>query len=371
MPEELTLIVYCAIAVYSITEFENTIKGVLLDMIMLIINMGIMQTVAMLMLMLIANIVVVDAGVTLACNIIVLFMILMFDRIVGYARVKTYLLEKQWLTKAIVSLSIISMTFGLVSIKRLKSMSDWFFVWVLFFCTLMFGTWYRWIKQKELIREQRADLQVQKLYYSSYEMLLKELRERQHEYKNHIQALQNEKYINTNELVSQQMRQQYYDELRYDDRFSGLLKCKNSIIVGFLFGKIKEAEQKQIYIKYTVEMYSEQYRIPTYIIIEMLGILLDNAIEAVKDNNEQKTISLEIIEEVDEIHIGVKNEIINMTAADFMKLFERNNSTKGSGRGLGLYKIQQYTKKYGWEIIVDFEEQQSKKYIVISLKGKK
>lgn len=81
------------------------------------------------------------------------------------------------------------------------------------------------------------ELHVQKLYYDSYEMLVKEIREKQHDYKNHIQALQNEQYLNADVKISDGIRQQYYQDLAYNARYSGLLKCKNPVIAGFLYGR--------------------------------------------------------------------------------------------------------------------------------------
>mgnify|MGYP005758802641 CR=1 FL=1 len=370
VPATLSFVVYFAIAVYSITEFENSMRGVLVDLILLIINMGIMQGVAMMLILSVVPVVIIDAGISLICNIAVLILMILFDRFIGYSTIKHYVMERNWLSSMMVLLCVISLCIGLISIKNTRTMTTWLFVWIVFFCIIMFSTWYHWIKQKEITKEREADLQVQKRYYDAYDELFNELRVRQHDYKNHLQALQNMSMLDAVDSINQQEQNHYFQEINYADLYSGLLKCENSVVAGFLYGKFKEAESQQIHITYNVEVFSKQFSVSTYIIIETLGILLDNAIEAVCQK-EEKQIWLEFIENEEDVYISIKNEASNLSTSEVMNIFDKDYSTKGTGRGIGLYKIKQYASKYNSKIETYLEEQNGRKYLDISLTCKK
>ena len=309
---------------------------------------------------------VVGINVSVACNIVSLMFTLIFERLVGYSRVKKYVLEKNWLTYLIIIVCIVGIGFGFVGTKIWKRMPTLLFIWIVFFCTILFSTWYRWIKQKEISRERERDLQIHKSYYDSFTKLVEEIRERQHDYKNHIQAVYNLYYINEIDEKIVQERNIYCQELRDFDRYSGLLKCNNTIIAGFLYGKFMEAERMNVEVRFSVGFSREYFSIPLYIIIEVIGIILDNAIEAVLELHE-KVVCFECVEYMDTFKISCKNEVIGMDATDFIMLFEDSKSTKGKDRGIGLRKLKKYSKLYGYTINVEDEKDGDKSYIIITI----
>lgn len=366
LPAIVLFALYFALVIYNIIQFDNSVLGVLVDMTLLLLNMGIIQLSAMLLIIKMFHVSVVDENISAVCNVVLLFFILIFERLVGYSRVKKYVLEKSWLTYLVITVCIVGIVYGLVGTKIWKRMPTLLFVWIVFFCTILFSTWYRWIKQKEISREREHDLQIHKSYYDSFTKLIGDIRERQHDYKNQIQAVYNQYYMDTIDEKFVSERKAYCQEIRNFDRYSGLLKCSNSIIAGFLYGKFTEAERMNVEVKFSVGFSREHFSIPLYIIIEVMGIILDNAIEAVLELSE-KIVYFECMEYMNTFKILCKNEIIGMNATDFILLFEGNKSTKGRDRGIGLRKLKKYSKLYGYTINVDDEKNGDKSYIIITI----
>ena len=125
-------------------------------------------------------------------------------------------------------------------------------------------------------------------------------------------------------------------------------------------------EKNGISVQYEVTVYSQQYSIPLYVIIETLGILLDNALEYVT-NRQNAEIEVMVCESSSNLRIKVKNPIEKISTVEFMSYFELDKSTKGQGRGIGLTKIKQYSEKYEWNIIVGMEDGAENNKIVIEI----
>ena len=92
-------------------------------------------------------------------------------------------------------------------------------------------------------------------------------------------------------------------------------------------------------------------------LIKVLGICLDNAIEA-SEVSEKKNISLEIYKMSNEIRIVICNTY-NSDLVDLNKIENKGYSTKGKGRGNGLYYLSkvissQKTISTEWVIMNDY-----------------
>ena len=109
-----------------------------------------------------------------------------------------------------------------------------------------------------------------------------------------------------------------------------------------LYQKITEIQKKGIDFQMEVMYPVEETGMKPLDLSRALGILLDNAIEAVEQV--QGDISLVISAQVDGVHI-----ILDNTAeqdVDISKIYEDGYSTKGSGRGTGLPSLRKIMEKY-------------------------
>lgn len=141
-----------------------------------------------------------------------------------------------------------------------------------------------------------------------------------------------------------------------------MLSGGSPIIIGFLYSKFMEAERKGCSIEFDVKIDKMICRIPQYKIVEILGILLDNAIEAVAER-ESKGIYVKLYEVENAIYIVVKNDSEVFSRQEFVKFIQPGYSTKGKGRGTGLAKLVDMLKEYDCELNIYFEKNENTRIV--------
>lgn len=100
--------------------------------------------------------------------------------------------------------------------------------------------------------------------------------------------------------------------------------------------------------------------------IEIVGIFLDNAVEAL-NKEKDKSIILEMFTMEQKVEIRVKNVSPYYENDEISKFFQYNYSTKGKNRGIGLAKIKDLQKKYKFDILVEMQEIHNKNWISFSV----
>ena len=121
---------------------------------------------------------------------------------------------------------------------------------------------------------------------------------------------------------------------------------------------------------YDVNLCTGEFKyISVYDFIEILGILIDNARDAIlsnkttqnnreniRDNNDcekKENITIKIAETEKKVIVEVSNPYTYCTEDEIIKMFEKGYSTKGEDRGIGLNKIKEYQDKYKFDILVE------------------
>ena len=222
-----------------------------------------------------------------------------------------------------------------------------FGIWAVLTCILL----YMWQKTKYKMIDQQKELELRDTYDKAFGDLLLSVRKRQHEFDNHINAIYSQHMLagSLEELV--QMQNKYCMEIRQDNRYNKLLSNGSSLISGFLFSKFTAAEQKGCEICYKVSFDRMDCRIPHYQLVEILGILFDNAVEAVAGQPEN-TVNVELMERPESIHIKVSNPSSYVSQKEIHQFLRPEISTKGEGRGLGLARVVDILVEHGCEMRV-------------------
>lgn len=160
---------------------------------------------------------------------------------------------------------------------------------------------------------------------------------------------------NYDELV--QLQREYSNKILKENEDSRILNCINSpILSGFVYSKIDKAREMGIDVTYDVLYKGDDEVISIYVLVEIIGILIDNAIEEIMAKDEvEKKIDFILRDDDQCLKVIVKNETYNLTRNDIPKLFSVDSSSKGEGRGLGLKKIKDYQKQYGYSIVTNLE----------------
>jgi len=130
----------------------------------------------------------------------------------------------------------------------------------------------------------------------------------------------------------------------------------HKVIAGFLYTKMKRAEQLNMELTIERSVSVSAFPCEDYDLIEVLGILIDNAIDACFVGD---TILIRMVQLNDHYELTVSNRAEYMTNEQFMQLFKLGYSTKSThldNRGFGLYNVQQIAKQYGGKIIARNEQ---------------
>lgn len=216
--------------------------------------------------------------------------------------------------------------------------------------------------EKELYVEERTK--------ENFDNLLTAVRIHQHAFKNHLMAIISTHYTYKTYEQLVEAQNQYYKHIQTDNQYTQLLLLADRVIAGYLYGKIQEAEEKGVMVKYGVTTFLDDIDMPAYQVIEMLGILLDNAVEAAKENEEPE-IFVEIVEQDYEYRILVRNPYKYVSYGEIQSWFLLNKSQKGEGRGIGLYHLKKIC--YEWKCILECRntEYENINWIEFTIKIKK
>ncbi|MFR3684827.1 MAG: sensor histidine kinase, partial [Enterococcus sp.] len=124
-----------------------------------------------------------------------------------------------------------------------------------------------------------------------------------------------------------------------------LLLIENMEIKGLLISKLAEAESKGILIQLEISDIFKDLPMEASDLLRVMGIFLDNAIEAVAGLSQpMQKISIVIMQDDTTFVIRIKNP--NGHKVLLHELLKPNFSTKGKNHGLGLANVRNILARY-------------------------
>lgn len=226
-------------------------------------------------------------------------------------------------------------------------------LFAIIFSVIIFGL-LDWGRNYAMLRHQEEELKIYKLYIRPMEELTKDIRARQHEFDNHINAILSMHVTigNYNELVKAQSA---YAKNIYGDKSRcnpALLRISDKILAGFLYSKIISAPG---YIDISIQVLNQEIvtSVSEHSLVEIIGTLTDNAFEAATP--EQNKVEMVLDAKGDKLIFMIKNQVTGLSLGEISHFFEKGYTTKGSreDRGLGLYQAYQIARRHDGEIMVE------------------
>ena len=226
----------------------------------------------------------------------------------------------------------------------------WFFPLVMMFLafSMLAGSDFLHIRQVDRLKE--AEHQALQQYIKDIERQSREIQQFKHDYKNILLSL--DSYIYQGDL--QRLKEFFEDKIK---NTSESLLCMDTIqgehylrniqideIKSILLIKMQEMVYKNIQVEFEAIDCIEEIAIDTIMMVRILGILLDNAIEEVIAL-ENKKISIGVIKNEEDVIFVVTN-----TCREGLKctkeVEKKGFSLKGEGRGIGLYNLAGFVAKH-------------------------
>lgn len=224
---------------------------------------------------------------------------------------------------------------------------------------------------KNGLREEYTErqLQIYEKYLPVIDQLINELRKRQHEYDNHIQALKMLTTFNTDYESTIKTITRYSEQLEIQSDLGKLIKLNNKVLAGFLYSKQKLAEKLGIDFEIVINDYDFSTRLLDYELVEVIGNLINNAFETEVENN---TVEIILSKNQDMDIIEVKNKHPYLGYEVINSMFRKGFSTKSNkSRGNGLPNLKEIIKKYKGEVSVSNMKYDNENYVVfrVSIKS--
>lgn len=214
-----------------------------------------------------------------------------------------------------------------------------------------------WFQNYIFYAHQERELKIYKLYIKPLEELTKDIRAKQHEFDNHMNAILNMHVVidNYDELVKAQSS--YAKEIYEVKGRSNpaLLRISDKILAGFLYSKIISAPA---FIDVDIQVLNQQIitSVSEHSLVEIIGTLVDNAFEACTE--ELNDVDMLLDAKDDKLIFAIKNKVRDVTMGEISLFFEKGFTTKKNreGHGLGLYQANQIAQHYGGNITVGLQE---------------
>jgi len=230
----------------------------------------------------------------------------------------------------------------------------------------------RLLKKQALIALQQQTLTSNQRYTRAMEQHYDELRRFRHDYQNVMLSLS--EYLATDDLAG--LKHYYQTNLvaktaqlkasKYE--LEDLAKVPDKAIKSILFNKLNSAQQSGVTVRFESQQVAQLTAVPSVDLAVMLGIILDNAVEATV-NQSEGWVHVVMIAVPTAQTILVKNSLAAKVPA-LWQLERSGFSTKGSDRGLGLTNLKSMLAIYPQvELATTITEQCFSQQLTIRLDG--
>jgi len=222
-------------------------------------------------------------------------------------------------------------------------------MYALFFVAViaMFGIIVRYLFKENALRTEKLIAEASRNYINDLEASYAALRAIKHDYANIMSSFK--LYIDNGDMVglakyyNDDLSEMNNDLLQQDRLLGSLQNVRINEVKSILIYKCSMAAQRQIDTGIEAREPVDELGVSTAIVCQVLGVLLDNAIEAAAEAGD-RNLGIAIVKNPKSATFIIKNtweqQDISMD-----RLYELGFSTKGSGRGVGLYTVRNYTNK--------------------------
>lgn len=253
---------------------------------------------------------------------------------------------------------------GILAFDMTRFLDNLWIIITILMLLLLIDSGLLYFNQKKI--QERKHIQMIEQYIPIVEELISQVRARQHEFNNRIFAI--DAAVNTagsldeaKEAVSVLTKDVM---LHPNDR--ELLACDSKVIAGMLYGKMKQAEFSRILINVELHGLFKKSATQETEWIEIIGILLDNAIEASSSGD---TIYLSSKSNEKYLELSVSNPSAPMSNSEFMRLFNKGVTSKADKHthGFGLYNLLRIVERHHGKILTRNEQIGQENYVVFGV----
>ena len=180
------------------------------------------------------------------------------------------------------------------------------------------------------------------------------LRAQRHDFMNHLQVV-----YSLMEMKEYAEAQDYIEKVYGDIQKVGRsLKTAIAAVNALLASKMAECEEKHIALEMDIRSAWQDLPVPDWEMCRVLGNLIDNAIDALKDTP-APVIRVTTGESVIAYTLRVANNGPAIPATLFERIFQQGFTTKGNGHGMGLSIVRDILQEHGGRLEVTSTEEET------------
>jgi hypothetical protein len=360
---------YVLIGVYCIRRQKESVMGAALSIALMIIIIAVIQFLSVLLLSIFFTI--EEGKRTVYVNLILLGCIMCIPQ-GKLQRMRMMIKQLKSFNILMIGFAIVVVSFMVFQERLYRELHLELFLFAFPAVVMVFLMVEKWHAEQSEKQDIEKALQTTETMQSKYEELLKTVRMQQHEFKNHLAAIISTQFIYESYEKLVQAQNEYCGKLIQESRYYNLLGIGDNVLAGFLYGKFQEIEAEGIAIEYQVKGSLKRSSVSSHHLVEMVGILLDNAAQAVNFGEEKSAvISFSFLEEKQNYEIIVRNRFPYVSYDEITGWFQIGKSTKGEGRGIGLYHMKCLCEKLNCGILCRSIEIEKETWIEFTLKIEK
>jgi len=192
------------------------------------------------------------------------------------------------------------------------------------------------------INTEKKQIMERNTYIKELERKNNELRRFKHDYKNFLLSLSTS--LNSNNVNNDAIQKLLkYADTNIDSNLtvenSNLYHMNDELIRGIIITKLMLAKDKNIKTNFEIEQNTSIPKEFSVEVTRILGILLDNAIDACSQTDNPE-LDFALVSFDDHIEFIVKNSIANKSDIDLGKIYNNGYTTKNNHSGLGLSTVK-------------------------------
>ena len=189
------------------------------------------------------------------------------------------------------------------------------------------------------------ELITERLHSRTQEQLVDSLRTFKHDYGNTLQIMHG--YIFTKDMEG---LSEYFEQVLEESKVITALDVlnpelfKDPSLYGLVTAKFEYARRNNVTLNFEIYTKLNELDIKSFDFTRVLGILLDNAIEA-SIGSKRKIVNFYVQERNNKVTVDISNTFSNQSLK-IEDIYKKGVSSKGENRGLGLYKVKDILSKY-------------------------
>lgn len=187
-------------------------------------------------------------------------------------------------------------------------------------------------------------------YMHSLELINNDMQKFRHDYSNILFTMQgyieNDDFEELKKYFKKHIFSAEEDTLKRNMRLANLSNLRITGIKGLILTKTFQAEKESISVNIEIPDIINEMSMNVIDIARILGIFLDNAIEANIQTNALKEINIAIFKSMSDSTIIIIENTIDDNSVMVDKIFKEGFSTKGENRGKGLSTVKSIINNY-------------------------